>query len=315
MWTLANGYANMGVEHAGNSIGDEDDMVYGPGWGPVGKGGGFTAMQASADANKNTMNHANYGKGVAWPAWESDDQAAVFVNTFQQIVSDDIYWYTDTNCQGQWEGASLLPYALDPITHQPTRALTPDEAHRASNYGAVVARVVKLDTSNRPVWGFVEVGHPSSLASEPTNTGPQIAAAVWHMIIAGARGIIYFNHSFGGPNISQHCLREPAYASQRASVKQTNLMLKQLAPVINAPFADGYVSATPSVAVMAKCLDGKYTVFAGNMDNQSHSVTFTINGPGTSATVLGESRVVPIANGSFIDTFVDGTATHIYQIN
>jgi hypothetical protein len=316
LYTLAGGYVNVGSEHAGNSIGDEADMYFGPGWGADRtSGGGYTTMQNAANASAGFMRHANYGKGVAWPAWENDTQAAVFVNTFQEIVSDDIYWYTDTNCQGQWEGASLLPYALDPTTHQPTRPLTPDEAHRASNYGAVVARVRKLANPKKPIWGFVEVGHPSSLDSEPTNTGPQIAAAVWHMIIQGARGIIYFNHSFGGPNQSQHCLRETAYASQRASVKATNATIKQLAPVLNAPFADGLVSATPGVAVMAKSLNGKYTVFSGNGDNQARSATFTIAGITTgTAVVVGENRSIAISGGTFTDSFTSGTATHIYQI-
>src|SRR6185295_17654588 len=92
----------------------------------------------------------------------------------------------------------------------------------------------------------------------------EIQAAVRHSIIAGARGIIYFNHSFGGPNQSQHCLREAVYAGVRAAVKSTNQLVMHLAPVLNAPFADGFVSAGPSARTMAKFHDNKYYVFAGS---------------------------------------------------
>ena len=67
-------------------------------------------------------------------------------------------------------------------------------------------------------WPFTETAAQGGRAIQPA----EIKAAVWHSIIAGARGIIYFNHSFGGPNQSSHCLRDPeplpAYAAHRAAV-------------------------------------------------------------------------------------------------
>ena len=39
------------------------------------------------------MRYANYGKGVIF--WQSDADAAAFVNGYTDIVSADIYWYTD----------------------------------------------------------------------------------------------------------------------------------------------------------------------------------------------------------------------------
>ena len=72
-----------------------------------------------------------------------------------------------------------------------------------------------------PIWGFVEVGWPftETAAQGGRQIQPaEIQAAVWHEIIAGARGIIYFNHSFGGPEQTQHVLRDPDYAAERAAV-------------------------------------------------------------------------------------------------
>ena len=171
----------------------------------------------------------------------------------------------------------------------------------------------------KPIWNFVEVGWPfSETAAQGARAiqPAEVRAAVWHSIIAGARGIIYFNHSFGGPNQSQHCLREPAYAAVRAAVKSTNQLVTQLAPVLNAPFADGFVSAGPSVRTMAKFHDNKYYVFAGSKENAASTPTFSLSGVDSgTATVIGENRTIPISNGRFSDSFADGNAIHIYRID
>ena len=54
----------------------------------------------------------------------------------------------------------------------------------------------------------------------------EVSAAVWSSIIHGARGIVYFNHSFGGPAPTQHALREPAYAAVRDEVTRTNARIQ-----------------------------------------------------------------------------------------
>ena len=48
---------------------------------------------------------------------------------------------------------------------------------------------------SKPVWAVVELGHPFSESDWPTITPAQVRAAVWQSLIAGARGIVYFNHS------------------------------------------------------------------------------------------------------------------------
>ena len=69
---------------------------------------------------------------------------------------------------------------------------------------------------SKPVWAFVEVGHPFTEDDFPAVTPAEVRAAVWQSLIAGARGIIYFNHSFGGPCQTQHALRDSYSASIRA---------------------------------------------------------------------------------------------------
>ena len=185
------------------------------------------------------MHYSNYGKGVMF--WETDAEAERFVNDFQDVTSADTYWFTDPNIDSQWEGGALLNGATRPLTDAETRL--------AANYGYTVDRMRYLDGldgEHQPIYAFVEVGWPftetaaqGGRAIEPA----EIEAAVWHSLIAGARGVIYFNHSFGGPDQTQHALRDPAYAAERAAVDHTDALITQLAPVLNSPFDDGYVSA------------------------------------------------------------------------
>jgi hypothetical protein len=289
---------------AGWELFDEIDMQQKPGQ-------GYSTLNnvLAQLPNDGRMRYNNYGKGVMFS--ETDAEAGRFVNGFQDVVSADIYWFTDPNLSASYEGGRLLNGG---------RPLTPAETRRAANYGYTVDRLRALALDARygqrmPIWNFVEVGWPGAGGARAIQPA-EVKAAVWHSIIAGARGIIYFNHSFGGPNPSQHCLREPAYAAVRAAVKSTNELITQLAPVLNAPFADGFARASPSVRTMVKFYDNKYYVFAGSKDNVASTPTFSLWGiDGTTATVIGENRTIPISHGRFSDSFEDGNAIHIYRID
>jgi hypothetical protein len=251
--------------------------------------------------------YANYGKGVTF--WLSDADARRYVNEFQHVVSADNYWITDNNICSSFEGGRLVT--------SPPRNLTQAECHLAANYGLTIDRVRQLDAldgARQPVWAFIEVGHAFSEDHWPSITPAQVRAAVWHSLIAGARGVIYFNHSFGGPCQTQHALREPCYAAVREVVQTTNQQITQLAPVLNSSFADGYVTASNGVRVMAKRgPDGPWYVFAGSRQPGSQTATFTI-AAGSTVEVLYEGRTRPLVNGQFTDSFADGNAVHIYRI-
>jgi hypothetical protein len=288
---------------AGWLLADEMDMAKGP-------GEGYTLLKSALALfpNDRRLRYSNYGKGVMF--WEKDAQAERFVNDFQDVASNDIYWFTDYNVSNGAEGGKLLNGG---------RPLTPAQTRRASNYGLTVDRMRFLARGQRPIWNFVEVGWPfSKTAAEGARAiqPAEVRAAVWHSIIAGARGIIYFNHSFGGPNQSQHCLREPAYAAVRAAVKDTNQLITQLAPVLNAPFAEGFISTNPSVRAMAKFHESRYYVFAGSKENVASTAAFSLLGVDNGmATVIAENRTIPISNGRFVDDFEDGNTIHIYRID
>ena len=284
---------------------DEIDMILGP--------GGFSTQQniIASLPNDDRFIYNNYGKGVQF--WETDAEAARYVNSVD-VLSADLYWFTDPNIAGGSEGGELLNNG-NPLTLTQTQL--------AANYGYSIDHLRALDATDgvpHPIWGFVELGWPftETAAQGGRAIAPaEVKAAVWHQIIAGARGIIYFNHSFGGPEDTQNVLRDPAYAGIAAAVTQTDALIKQLAPVINSPFDDAFVTVNSSVRAMAKYYNGEHYVFAGATVNGAATSTdsFTLAGIGTgTAEVIGENRTIPIVNGQFVDTFADGNAIHIYHI-
>jgi hypothetical protein len=250
--------------------------------------------------------YANYGKGLifGWPWLTTEAQAQRYVNgtasfgRYQDIVSADVYWHTD-------------PFQED---------------RGSRGYGETVRRVRSLDGADgvrQPVWNFVEVTCPwnecNSLDQIPTPA--EIRGAVWHSIIAGARGIEYFQHAFAGPCPTHHALRDTqgCYTANQQAVTTLNGQIAQLAPVLNAPFADGYIrSATGAVQTMAKQgPDGAWYVFAAA--DGAGSVSEITVAEGCNVEVLFEARNLTCHSGAgqepaFSDSFADGNAVHIYRI-
>lgn len=311
-----------GTETVGWMLSDEADMWGGPGtapWtgnypgsgdicSPSGAQCGYTIQQkrgATLPAD-GRMRYTNYGKGVTF--WESDAQAGRFVNQYQNVVSADNYWFSDQNICGANEGGSLFG----------DRSLSPASCRRASNYGRTIDRMRALvsPAGSRPVWGFVEVGHPFTEQGSLSITPAQVVAAVWSSIIHGARGIIYFNHSFGGPCQTQHALREPCYAAVRAAVTALDARIASLAPVLNAPFADGVVKGSSGVDVSTKWSGGHFYILAGARVTTAQTATFSLPCVGSArVTVLNENRTLNAGNGTFSDRFGDGNAVHVYRVD
>jgi hypothetical protein len=297
------GSPNVGSETVAWLLGDELDMTEGP-------SGCNTIKARKAALPDSRAAYANYGKGI-FPGWETDAQFSCFVEA-QELVSDDIYWFSDPNvCTSMSEGPSL--FGLN-------RPLTQAECRRAANYGYIVDRMRALDARDgqrKPIWNFVEVSHPFNEAppQSPNITDAQIRAAVWHSIIAGARGIIYFQHSFGlnQPCYGDHHTLRSNCHGHRAAVRDVNAQVKSLAPVLNAPFDDAYASASASVRAMAKLYNGTHYIFAGSRENVASTATFSV-ASGQTATVVGEGRSIPITNGRFTDSFANGNTIHIYRI-
>lgn len=251
------------------------------------------------------MHYANFGKGIAF--WQADAEAREFVNAVDGVVSADTYWLTDNNICSFNEGGEFFD----------GREVPDHLCHRPANYGLTVDRVRELvrPAASRPVWAFVEVGHPFSEDHWPSAEPAAVSAAVWSSLIHGARGIIYFNHSFGGPCQTQHALRESCYREVRAEVKRTNARIHTLAPVLNAPFADGVAEASEGADLTTKWHGGHFYVLANATDADARPVTFTLSCVGdATVTVLFENRTIDAPGGVFTDNFADLNAVHLYRV-
>jgi hypothetical protein len=290
--------ANHGSETAGWLLGDEIDMTQGPGACPR----ALNSIKAGLP-NDGRLRFMNYGKGVLiWGATgyagHNNASSACFINA-QDVTSTDLYWHTD-------------PYE----TNHP-------QSGTSSGYGWSMRRMRMLDRLDgkiTPQWGFVEVtdamngGSPISPA--------EVRGAAWHTLIAGARGLIYFQHDFNGPCKTHHALRElgsACYGAVIETVTSINKQIKSLARVLNAPFVTSRHSARDrmpgKVRYMVKWAEGKFWVFAG-ADRGGGNATFRIRCVGdATAKVLWENRSIPVRRGSFTDSFADKNAVHIYRID
>jgi hypothetical protein len=303
----------------GVTTSDEVDMWGGPGaadWTGKFPGEGEICVPAAAKCGYTVMNeltsalpeglmaYTNFGKGVVF--WATDEQAKKFVNGYQDVVSASTYWFTDPNICGPGEAGALLGF---------NAIVSQEQCRQAANYGRTVARVRSIiePAGSKPVWTFVEVGIPAP-GGTLAITGPQIRAAVWSGLINGARGVVYFNHSFGGDCASQHVLRDcdPAVT---ATVTDVNAQIDRLAPVLNAPFVDNLVTTDGDVQVAAKLAGDDLYVLAGSTGSAPGTVRLSLScGSVDTAVVVDEQRELPITDRAFTDRFADGESVHIYRI-
>ncbi|WP_437307761.1 DUF4082 domain-containing protein [Sorangium sp. So ce388] len=316
MFAIA-GVSGKSSETVGHMLTDEPDMWAGagsaawtgnyPGEGsicnPSSASCGYTVMQTLVNETPSDgrVRYANYGKGVM--LWQGDSEAQQFVNAYTHVVSNDLYWYTDPNICGEMQTFLGLPSST---------------CRLAANYGVTMDRMRHLDGmdgTRQPIWAFIEVGHPFTEDWAPSITPDQIAGAVMSSLIHEARGIIYFNHSFGGPCETQHALREPCYAAQRAKVRETNLRIKDLAPVLN---TQSYAySFNANLDTMLKEHNGSYYIFAmvgRAKPTGSYTLTLPAGLTGSTVQVLHENRTIAVNGGAFTDSFAAEYAYHIYKI-
>jgi hypothetical protein len=93
--------------------------------------------------------------------------------------------------------------------------------------------------------------------------------------------------------------------------------IHDLAPVLNTQSLanGGTVSSSIQVDAMWKRSGGALYIFAVAMRPGATRAIFTLRQGGSgSATVIGESRTIPIANGAFSDDFAADYAVHRYRI-
>ncbi|HEY2763818.1 MAG TPA: hypothetical protein VGJ13_07370 [Pseudonocardiaceae bacterium] len=269
---------------------------------PVDSGGlcGYTVLDTLRKRlpQDGRPHYQNLGFGL--DTYMVDDKAAKFLD-YSELASIDRYWYTD-----------------DGICTNAGINVPPSQCHLAASYGASVDRMrylESLDGRHAPVFGFVEDGVP--FYQFTTQIKPeQLAGAVMSELIHEARGIIYFNHDFGGPCISQHVLRDLCGAQIRPMVTTMNQRITELAPVLNTQSYKWTFNSSMDT-MLKQGPDGSYYVFAMvGRGKPTGTVTLTLPPglTGAKADVLYENRNVPIKNGTITDSFAAEYTCHIYRI-
>ena len=289
----------------GRLLGDEADMMFGPGQDAWNGTWAWNTCVPQQEQRRAMRLHGNADQGPRGPG-----QTTPPVMPITAWVCGSGRPTPRLRCSSTNTPTSCQPTCISSLIHS-----WQSERH-GRRYGDLIDRMRYLDGldgDRQPVWAFIEVGHPFTEDWAPTITPGQIRSAVWHLIIAGARGVTYFNHSFGGTGAcgSSNVIR--TCADVRAMVTSIDGQIRDLAPILNGPFADGYVSTSSGVRAMAKHgPDGAWYVFAGST-NSGGTATFTV-ATGSTVEVLYESRSLSMNGNQFTDSFANGNAIHIYRI-
>ncbi len=286
-----------------------------------------------------TAIHQGYGKGVLF--FDTNRQAARFMQ-YSDIESADSYWITDSDLDAPSQGGcALLPDDPAACNPQGRGGLTTAQRELPANYAYNVTRLERLQALNgasKPVVVDVETGCPFASGTDAGHcaTPAQTVASAWHALIAGARGIIWFQHDFSGPcrddrtfidgsdpsSRMYNCQQTPGVTLHDVvqAVSRFDHEVTDLNDVLLAPTAEGYVSTSGDVATLAKVYARACYVFAASgtpgvppPSNQTATFALADNYTG-SITVLDENRTVQATGGVFRDTFADADAVHVYEI-
>jgi hypothetical protein len=268
----------------------------------------------------------NLGQGVAWDDW--------YGRGVRSNHPEDYAEYC--------HGGDILSFDIYPAVHEKPAVAgklwyVPYGVERLQKWArdATIRDFGKLSPVFPPtlpvkiVWNCIECTHIGNPDIKPTPE--QVRGEVWMSIISGSKGIIYFCHQFKPTFIEAGLLADEEMSKAVAAI---NREIQSLAAVINSPTVSGLRTETrrdtflttpaersaPSppvraVAAMAKKYQGATYLFGVEMHNRPAATGFKIprmTGQAT-AEVLGESRTLPVQDGSFQDDFRPWDV-HLYRI-
>jgi hypothetical protein len=184
-----------------------------------------------------------------------------------------------------------------------------------TTYGRVIDNVRMLcGGGTKPVYGFVETGHPFSDTEHPnyTITPDQLEQAVWSMLAHGANGILYFGHDYYDHDATHNEDGMFDHPATLARMKQVNATIASLATILNAQRLTSGMTTGPSVDATYRA--GGYVVAAESMGAAGYRSITIAGAAGHTIQVVGENRtLVADASGTFTDIF-DAWGHHIYHV-
>jgi hypothetical protein len=248
----------------------------------------------------------NLGQGVAWDNYIGRGVRRNHPEDYPEYV----------------KGCDIASFDIYPAVHD-----KPEVAGKLEFVAQGVERLVQWTRGEKTVWNCIECTRISNPQLKPTPE--QVRAEVWMALIHGSRGLIYFVHQFKPTFREAALLDDP---EMLAAVTGINRQIHQLAPVLNTPSVRDGVTVTtgtspspPSgakaaeIAWMLKRHGGKAYLFAVNMRNRPARGSFVLRessvgiGSPLSASVLEETRSVPVANFEWSDDFKP-YEVHLYEL-
>lgn len=270
----------------------------------------FDCLPSSISSHNQSVGN---GAGLSAAAFEAAEAASHAVDSSRPLYIQTTvtfmdggknYFYTGSQKTAICTGADIFSFDMYPLVMR--------DGHVWDMYDQIQeARGYCRDS--RPVMAFAEMDHMDNGSVYPQPA--QTAAEVWNAIIGGARGIEYFDQYSNITETGYTGNGHYAAGAMYDAIRTTNTEVAALAPVVNAPFAENYVTASGTMSVMAKYYDGHFYVFAIPHASGSQKVTFTLAGaPSGTMTVLNENRTVPVSGGKFSDTFANEDTVHVYKL-
>lgn len=192
-------------------------------------------------------------------------------------------------------------------------------------YPRFITRLKTMTSNKKPIWGYVETTGPI-----PNNPTPaQVKQATWAQIIAGAQGIVFFDHRF--PNVSvtldfAALLHDPP---MRAAVQELCTTVHAMGGALLAG-EKGYVTAVTSSNTTAGPMGGTYGVpiHTRSVSDATYryvlaqairpgATTGTITVPSAAnktLTVLNENRTINVgSDGVITESFAADYSFHLYR--
>jgi hypothetical protein len=195
-------------------------------------------------------------------------------------------------------------------------------------YPAITRVMRSLSDGTKPVWGYVET--TAQVPNEPTPT--QVYRATWAHLIAGARGIVFFDHRFANSLVTQDFAALLHNTPMRAQIQSLTAQLQTLGPALLANEADLVSSIDSSGTLLSakgglaagskipihyttRVVGANHYIFAQSIRPGSTTGTFTVpDAANTTLTVIGEGRTVDTDdNGVFVDLFSSDYVVHLYS--
>jgi hypothetical protein len=197
----------------------------------------------------------------------------------------------------------------------------PDGLHTPNYYGRAVDHTRYLcGDGTKPVWGFVETGHPGSdhprsqapFSAAGTITASAIKQAVWSELAHGANGIIYFCHDFFSGGFTEDGLFD--HPANLTAVREVNAEIRGMASILNTQRRTSGLTAVHADATLRAGTAGWYVIAAGNASGGG-TASFTVSAAaGRTIRVVNENRTLTAnASGTWTDTFTPW-GHHVYQI-